>query len=75
MTSHLPQRVRRLPGALLQRSQRHLRIARQKLAQGTAKDASKDDRGDDIDAQAQVGRVSEDVVELGCKTALRQQPK
>ena len=72
VTSHLLKRVRSFPGPLLQRCQRHLRIARQELAQWTAKEASKDDRGDDVDTEAEVGRVSEEVVELGCKAGFRQ---
>ena len=72
VTSHLLKRVRSFPGPLLQRCQRHLRVAGKKLAERTAQEASEDDRSDDIDTEAEVGRVSEEVVELGCKAGFRQ---
>ena len=72
VTSHLLKRVRSFPGPLLQRCQRHLRVAGEKLAERPAQEAGKDDRGDDVDTEAEVGRVSEEVVELACKAGFRQ---
>lgn len=65
VTSHLLKRVRSFPGPLLQRCQRHLCVAGKKLTERPAQEAGKDDRRDDVDTEAEVGRVSEDVVELG----------
>ena len=72
VTSHLLKRVRSFPGPLLQRYQRHLRVAGEKLAERTAQEAGKDYRGNDVDTEAEVGRVPEEVVELGCKAGFRQ---
>ena len=72
VTSHLLKRVRSFPGPLLQRCQRHLGVAGKKLAERTAQEAGKDYRGNDVDTEAEVGRVPEEVVELGCKAGFRQ---
>ena len=72
VTSHLLKHVPSFPGPLLQRCQRHLRVAGEKLAERPAQEAGKNDRGDDVDTEAEVGRVSEEVVELGCKAGFRQ---
>ena len=72
VTSHLLKRVRSFPGSLLQRCQCHLRVARKKLGERTTQEAGKDYRGNDVDTEAEVGRVPEEVVELGCKARFRQ---
>ncbi len=68
----LPERAGRLFGAFLQRCQRNLGVAGQELAEGTTQKTSKDDCGDDLDAEVQVGRVSEDVIELSRKAGLHE---
>ncbi|GAB4166617.1 MAG: hypothetical protein Fur0039_03640 [Rhodocyclaceae bacterium] len=73
VTPHLPQRVRRLPGPLLQGCQRPLRVTGQALAQRTPKEASEDDCGNDIDAEAKIRRALEKVIELMRNTEVSEQ--
>ena len=73
VTPQLPKHARCFFGAFLKRCQCNLGVAGQELAEGTPQKTGKDNRGDDLDAEFQIGRVSEDVIELSRKAGLREQ--